>query len=155
MVRRVSTFVVGVTLAVLAAGCALWRSAALDGSSAATNSPISPTDCGTSDERPADPYDARGRQCFWDAFSSGIAVRWTVMSYTAEGDPVPETINSASGAVVVTRDLSSDRFSNEQDRRTWTWSCRALTRRTWVSDPERYSFELTNCDGRGSSAVFP
>jgi hypothetical protein len=154
---RVLPIAIGVTLAVLLVGYAVSRNASLDRFSAAarSNSPSAPADCGTSDLRPADSYDARGRQCFWDAYSSGMPVRWAVVSYTTEGDPVPETISSTSGSAVVTRDLSSDRFSSERDRRTWTWSCRALARRPLINDPQRYVFELTNCDGDGSSTVFP
>lgn len=112
-------------------------------------------DCGGSDERPPDSYDVAGRDCFWSAYSAGKPARWTVTSSTVEGDPIRATISFDQGVVVVTRDMSSDRFSSERDRRIWRWTCRTMTQRTWATDAQRFSFELSDCTGDGTRAVFP
>jgi hypothetical protein len=115
-----------------------------------------PVDCGSSTQGPGGDYDAVGRSCVWDAYSSGKAVRWSVRSYTIEGDPIPGTLRfDPSVGIEVTRDVTADNFSAPADRRMWTWRCGKMTRMTWVTDPSRYSFELTGCTGDGPSTGFP
>ena len=115
-----------------------------------------PIDCGSSAQGPGDDYDAVGRGCVWGAYSSGKAVRWSVLSYTIEGDPIPATLlfDPVIG-IDVTRDVTADKFSAPADRRMWTWRCGKMTRMTWVTDPSRYSFVLTACTGDGPTTVFP
>jgi len=97
-----------------------------------------------------------GRSCVWDAYSSGKAVRWSVRSYTIDGDPIPGTLRFEPGTgIEVTRDVTADNFSAPADRRVWTWRCGTMTRMTWVTDPSRYSFVLTGCTGDGPSTGFP
>lgn len=122
---------------------------------AATALPASAADCGVSDLRPSAEYDAAGLECFWKAYSAGQPVRWSVVRYTTEGAPTPATMTFTSGVLVVTRDMSKDGFSSQADRRVWTWRCAALQQRTWVTNPQRYSFELRNCTGDGPTAIFP
>ena len=96
------------------------------------------------------------RECVWDAYSRGASVRWSVRSYTDEGDPIPETLRFDSVlGVVTTRDMSADKFSNSADRRIWTWRCMTMTKMAWITDASRYSFKLSNCTGDGATTVFP
>ena len=118
--------------------------------------PFSGIDCGSSTQGPGSDYDAVARECVWNAYSRGAAVRWNVRSYTVEGDPIPETLRFDSVlGVVTTRDMSADKFSNSAGRRIWTWRCVTMTKMAWVTDPSRYSFKLSNCTGDGTTAVFP
>lgn len=65
------------------------------------------------------------------------------------------TMTFQSGVLIVTRDMSKDRYSNQPARRLWTWQCAALQQRPWVTDPQRYSFELSSCAGDGPTVIFP
>jgi hypothetical protein len=122
------------------------------GSPAATFSGV---DCGTSSEGSVG-YDSQARECVWNAYSSGTAVRWSVRSQTIEGDPTPQTLRFDTVlGVVVTRDMSADKFSNQADRRMWTWRCAKMTKVPWVTDPSRYSFEFSTCTGDGPATTFP
>ncbi len=112
-------------------------------------------DCGVSDLRPPATYDAVGVQCVWNAYSAGTPTRWVVTSYTQEGAPIRGTISFEGGVVLMTRDLSADSFSNQLDRRIWTWRCGAMAQRPFVTDPRRFSLELGKCTGDGAAAVFP
>ena len=129
----------------------------------ACSSPASPlpairqaTDCGTFVAGPAAPYDATGTDCFWGAYQAGRAARWSVTSFTTEGDPIPATITftPARGAVV-TRDVTADNFSSPPDRRLWTYRCTTLVRRSWAIDPAKHFFELSGCAGDGPRTSFP
>lgn len=145
----VNVRVLGAVLAVLLVSCAPPRPGPL------TASPASMIDCGFSDLRPPAGYDAVALDCFWNAYSAGQPVRWSVVRYTVEGDPTPVAMTFHIGLLIVTRDMSKDRYSNQAARRLWTWQCAALHQRPWASDPQRYSFELSNCTGDGPTAVFP
>jgi hypothetical protein len=118
-------------------------------------SPAGTTDCGRSQEMPPAPYDAVARDCVWSAYSSGERARWTVSRRTVEGDPIRATITAQTGFIVVTKDMTADRFSAPSDRRLWAWQCRAMTKRVWATDPLRYFFELAECSGDGRNASFP
>ena len=48
-------------------------------------------DCGLAVESVNAPYDVEGRECVWNAYSSGTPVRWQVTSITIEGDPIRPT----------------------------------------------------------------
>jgi hypothetical protein len=113
-------------------------------------------DCGTTNEGFSNAYDSAARDCVWGAYANGAAVQWKVTSTTIEGDPIPETrrFDSVLG-VVITRDFSADKFSAPANRRMWTWRCAKMTKLPWVTDPSRYSFELTSCTGDGPTAIFP
>jgi hypothetical protein len=118
--------------------------------------PFSGIDCGSSREGTGPDYDAGARECVWKAYPSGAAVRWNVMSYTIEGDPIPQTLRFDSVlGVVTTRDMSADKFSSSTDRRIWMWRCTTMAKVVWVTDPSRYSFKLSNCTGAGATTVFP
>ncbi len=67
-----------------------------------------------------------------------------VTQYTTEGARVPSTIAFDGVTVLVTRDLSLDGFSAQAARRLWTWQCRVMTQRPWVTDAQRYSFDLSD-----------
>lgn len=122
---------------------------------ASTATPVSAVDCGLSDLRPPADHDAAALDCFWKAYSAGHPVRWSVVKYTQEGAPIPSTLTFGGGVLIVTRDLSKDEFSSPADRRVWAWRCAALRQRPWVTDPQRYSFELSNCTGDGPRTAFP
>jgi hypothetical protein len=80
--------------------------------------PFSGIDCGNSTEGSGTDYDAEARECVWKAYSNGAAVRWSVRSYTTEGDPIPQTLRFDSALdVVTTRDMTADKFSSSADRR--------------------------------------
>jgi hypothetical protein len=100
-------------------------------------------------------YSASDRACVWNAYSADTPTRWIVTAYTTEGAPVRETLRYEGGVVLMTRDLSADGFSSPADRRLWSWRCSAMTKRPFVTDPQRYSFELTGCSGEVAQAVFP
>jgi hypothetical protein len=112
-------------------------------------------DCGVSDLGPSMAYNASDRACVWNAYSAGTPTRWIVTAYTQEGAPVRETLRYEGDVVLMTRDLSADGFSSPADRRLWSWRCSAMTKRPFVTDPQRYSFELTGCTGEVAQAVFP
>lgn len=101
-------------------------------------------------------YESAGRECVWDAYTAHTAVRWAVRQLTIEGDPIPGTLGYDPGqGIVITRDVRADEFSGTADRRLWMWRCGTMSRRTWATDPSRYSFELTDCRGDGASTHFP
>jgi len=92
----------------------------------------------------------------WSAYSSGAAVQWHLTSTTIEGAPIPQTLRFDSVlGVVVTRDVRADTFSAPADRRMWTWRCGKMSKMPSVSDPSRYSFELSSCTGDGPTTTFP
>ncbi|MGH2796963.1 MAG: hypothetical protein ACRDM0_04615 [Thermoleophilaceae bacterium] len=78
-----------------------------------------------------------------------------MVKYTTEGDPTPETLTFASGAIVMTRDMTRDAFSAQPDRRVWTWRCATVSQHPWATDPQRSFFELGNCFGDGTTTSFP
>lgn len=94
-------------------------------------------------------------ECVWKAYASRVPVRWAVTQYTTEGARVPSTIAFDGLTVLVTRDLSLDGFSGQAARRLWAWQCRVMTQRPWVTDAQRYSFDLSSCTGDGTEAHFP
>ena len=149
----------GVGLAVLIGGCAQSTtppvtSVQLSQTLRATVAAV--VDCGVTDLGPSMTNTAAAeRQCVWNAYSAGIPTRWTVTEYTQEGDPVRATLNVEGGVVLMTRDLSADRFSSPADRRLWSWRCSAMTKRPFATDPRRYSFELSGCTGEVAQAIFP
>jgi hypothetical protein len=113
------------------------------------------TDCGTTKEGDS-AYDSGARDCVWSAYSRGAAVQWHVSGTTIEGAPIPQSLRFDSVlGVVITRDFSADAFSAPENRRNWTWRCIKMTKVPWVTDPSRYSFELTNCTGDGPTTIFP
>lgn len=113
-------------------------------------------DCGTTNEGLSSTYDSAARDCVWSAYSSGTAVQWHVTGTTIEGAPTPQSLRFDSVlGVVITRDVSADTFSAPGDRRMWTWRCTKMTKLPWVTEPSRYSFELTNCTGDGPTTIFP
>ena len=112
-------------------------------------------DCGVSDPQPPSIYPASGMECVWKAYAARTPVRWAVTQHTTEGAPVPSTIVFDGATVLVTRDLSLDGFSGTPDRRLWSWRCRTMTQRPWVTDPQRYSFDLSDCTGDSVPAHFP
>jgi hypothetical protein len=113
-------------------------------------------DCGTTIEGLNAVYDAKARDCVWSAYSSGAAVQWRLTSTTIEGAPIPQTLRFDTVlGVVITRDVRADTFSGPADRRMWTWRCTKMTKVPWVTEPSRYSFELTNCTGDGPTTTFP
>lgn len=112
-------------------------------------------DCGVSDETAPNAYDATARDCVWSAYSMGTPSRWTVMRRTTEGDPIRATMTAQRGFIIVTRDMTADRFSAAPDRRMWTWQCRTIAKRAWATDPTRSFFDLSGCSGDGGSTAFP
>jgi hypothetical protein len=110
-------------------------------------------DCGTSDDRAS--YDAAARDCIWGAYTSGKTAHWTVKLYTIEGDAIPGLLSIDQGQIVVTRDMTADRYSNADARRRWTWRCREMTKKPLETNPSRMSFILRDCSGDGSGVVFP
>ena len=115
-------------------------------------------ECGTADERLESSYDSSGRDCVWMAYENGQAARWTLRSYTIEGDPIPTTLlfQPAGGiGLVVTRDTSADKFGGFGNQRLFTYRCATMTRVPRRDDLSRYSFALTNCTGDGSSTSVP
>ena len=119
--------------------------------------PFTGIDCGTTDERPGSSYDATRRDCVWNAYTSGHAVRWTLRSYTIEGDPIPVTLlfQPAGGlGLVLTRDISADKFGGG-GQKVFTFRCGTMTKAPRRDDTSRYGFMLTNCTGDGSSTSLP
>ncbi len=112
-------------------------------------------DCGVSDLGPSMAYAATERECVWNAYAAGIPTRWIVTEYTQEGAPVRATLNFEGGVLLMTRDMTADSFSSPADRRLWSWRCSAMTKRAFVTDPQRYSFELTGCTAELAQAIFP
>jgi len=118
--------------------------------------PFSGIDCGLAVESVNAPYDLEGRECVWNAYSSGTPVRWQVTSITIEGDPIRQTLKfDRVLGVVVFRDMSADRFSGQANRRVWTWRCSTMAKAIWATDPSWYSFNLTSCTGDGPTTSFP
>jgi hypothetical protein len=120
--------------------------------------PFTGIDCGTTDERLGSSYDATGRECVWNAYANGREARWTLRSYTIEGDPIPTTIlfRPAGGiGLVVTRDTSADKYGGVGNQRVFTYRCGTMTKTTRGDDVSRYDFTLTNCGGDGSSTSVP
>lgn len=122
--------------------------------SATTRAATATVTCGPSD-LPNLTYDASAQACVWDAYSTGTPLRWSATMYTTEGAAVPETLHFEGGVLVVTRDMTADGFTNPVDRRVWSWRCTAMTKRPFVTDPQRYAFELTGCMGEFASPNFP
>ena len=123
------------------------------GSSAGAATPV---DCGSFDQTPTDAYDRAGRECMWNAYGAQRAVIWKVRGITIEGDPIPSELAFQPGrGFVITRDVTADQFSAPADRRVWTWRCPAVAKRVWATDPTRYSFEFTGCQGDGAMTAFP
>ena len=113
-------------------------------------------DCGTVDQGPTDAYDGAGRECVWNAYAANRPLVWKVRAITIEGDPIPSELTFEPGrGFVITRDVTADEFSAPGDRRIWTWRCAAASKQVWVTDPARYSFEFTGCQGDGATTVFP
>lgn len=153
-------FFVAAGLAMLVAGCTLTsppQPTAPIGPTASLRlgTPAAVVDCGVSHPRPSSTYPASGMECVWKAYAARTPVRWAVTQYTIEGAPVPSTIVFDGATVLLTRDLSLDEFSGTADRRLWSWRCRTVTQRPWVTDGQRFSFELGDCTGDGASANFP
>ena len=112
-------------------------------------------DCGSFDAG-HDEYDQAGVDCVWSAYTAQRGLMWRVTSVTIEGDPVPATLSFEPGkAIVVTRDLSADKFTAPGSRRIFTYTCGTMTRTTWPTDPSRYYFALSACTGDGPETVFP
>jgi hypothetical protein len=115
-----------------------------------------PVDCGSVDQRPTDAYDVAGRDCVWNAYQAQRPLIWRVRGTTIEGDPIPGELTFEPGrGFVITRDVTADEFSAPSDRRVWTWRCPAIAKRVWATDPTRYIFEFTSCQGDGATAAFP
>jgi hypothetical protein len=112
-------------------------------------------DCGVTDLGPSIAYAATERECVWNAYAAGIPTRWIVTEYTTEGAPTRESLSFEGGVLLMTRDMSADGFSSPADRRLWSWRCGAMTKRAFVTDPQRYAFELTGCTGELAQAIFP
>ncbi len=93
--------------------------------------------------------------CVWKAYKAGTPLRLSVTTNTVDGAQVPSTIVFDGVGVLVTRDLSLDRFSATADRRVWSWRCGTMTQRTWTADAQRYSLEMGGCTGDGTTATFP
>ena len=92
----------------------------------------------------------------WNAYGAQRAVIWKVRGITIEGDPIPSELTFQPGrGFVITRDVTADEFSAPADRRVWTWRCPAVAKRVWATDPTRYSFEFTGCQGDGAMTAFP
>ena len=118
--------------------------------------PYAGIECGTTDERLGTSFDAAGRDCIWGAYANGREARWTLRSYTIEGDPIPTTLlfQPAGGiGLVVTRDTSADKFGGVGNQRVFTYRCATMTKVLYGGDI--YSFMLTNCTGDGSSITLP
>jgi len=114
-------------------------------------------DCGASDER-LGTYDATGRECFWSAYTKGSAARWSLRTYTIEGDAIPMTLlfqPKGGIGLVVTRDTSGDRFGGGGNRRIFTYRCGTMTKTPHGDDISRYDFLLSNCGGDGPSTSVP
>jgi hypothetical protein len=120
--------------------------------------PFTGIDCGTTDERLRPSSDATGRECFWDAHVEGREARWTLRSYTIEGDPIPTTLlfrPTGGIGLVVTRDTSADKHAGVGNQRVFTYRCGTIAKTTRGNDASRYGFSLTNCTGDGSSISVP
>lgn len=114
-------------------------------------------DCGTARMSNAgSPYDQALLDCVWAAYARGEAARLSITMVTTEGHLVPTALLAVPGGrSIVTRDLTADNFSSPADRVVNTYSCTALTRRPWATDPKRYVFELSDCLGPAPTATFP
>jgi hypothetical protein len=120
--------------------------------------PFTGIECGSADERLDSSYDASGRDCIWNAYENGRAARWTVRSYTIEGDPIPTTLlfRPAGGiGLVVTRDTSADKFGGVGNQRVFTYRCGTMTKVPYGGDIPRNGFMLTKCTGDGASITVP
>jgi hypothetical protein len=118
--------------------------------------PFTGIECGTTDERFGTSFDATGRDCIWSAYAHGRAARWTLRSYTIEGDPIPMTLlfQPAGGiGLVVTSDTSADKFGGVANQRVFRYRCGTMTKVPYGGDTSRYSF--TNCTGDGRSTTLP
>jgi len=134
----------------------IWTVLVMLGACGSQSVTFSGIDCGTTIEGLNAGYDGRARDCVWSAYSSGAAVQWHLTSTTIEGAPIPQTLRFDSVlGVVVTRDVRADTFSAPADRRMWTWRCGKMSKMPSVSDPSRYSFELSSCTGDGPTTTFP
>jgi len=119
--------------------------------------PFAGIDCGASDER-LGTYDAAARECFWSAYSSGSSARWSLRSYTIEGDPIPTTLlfePKGGIGLVVTRDTRGDRFGGVGNQRIFNYRCGTITKAPHGDDISRYGFLLSNCTGDGPSTSVP
>lgn len=134
----------------------LLLAATLISAAACGAAPFTGIECGTTDEGLGTSFDATGRDCIWNAYESGREARWTLRSYTIEGDPIPTTLlfRPAGGiGLVVTRDTSADKFGGVGNQRVFTSRCGTMTKVPSGGDIARYSFRLTNCTGDGPSAT--
>ena len=120
--------------------------------------PFAGIECGTTDDWSGTSSDATGRDCIWNAYQNGRAARWTLRSYTIEGDPIPVTLvfrPEGRIGLVVTRDTSADKFGGVGNQRVFTYRCNTMTKVPHGGDNSRYSFMLTNCTGDGPSITIP
>jgi hypothetical protein len=116
--------------------------------------PFTGIECGITDEGSGASFDATGRDCIWNAYENGRAARWTLRSYTIEGDPIPTTLlfrPEGQIGLVVTRDTSADKFGGVGNQRVFTYRCVTMTKVPYSGDISRYNFRLTNCTGDGPS----
>src|SRR5207247_11172001 len=101
---------------------------------------------------------AAARECFWSAYSNASAARWSLRSYTIEGDPIPTTLlfqPKGGIGLVVTRDTSGDRFGGVGNQRIFTYRCGTMTKTPHGDDISRFGFLLSNCGGDGPSTSVP
>lgn len=134
----------------------LLLAATLISAAACGAAPFTGIECGTTDEGLGTSFDATGRDCIWNAYESGREARWTLRSYTIEGDPIPTTLlfRPAGGiGLVVTRDTSADKFGGVGNQRVFTYRCGTMTMVPNGGDIPGYSFRLTNCTGDGSATL--
>lgn len=111
--------------------------------------------CGSSDLRPPSEYDSVALACVWNAYSARTPARWSVTRYTTGGAPIPETLRYEGGVILLTRDMTADPLSRQPDRRLLFWRCSTMTKRPYVSDSQKYFFDLAGCSGDGSATAFP
>lgn len=120
--------------------------------------PFTGIECGTADEGSGTSFDTTGRDCIWNAYENGRAARWTLRSYTIEGDPIPTTLlfrPEGRIGLVVTRDTSADKFGGVGNQRVFTYRCGTITKVPYGGDISRYGFMLSNCTGDGPSITIP
>lgn len=105
--------------------------------------------CGNEVSRHGSGYDAKARECIWQAYSAHEPAEFSTTRYTIEGDPISYRIQITPEGVVVTVD-SKDRFGQQG---VFTHTCQALERIKQEEQPDRFGFALSGCTGGGADRL--
>ncbi|AUX26795.1 hypothetical protein SOCEGT47_073650 [Sorangium cellulosum] len=102
--------------------------------------------CGTEVVKRGEGYDARARECIWQAYKDREPAEFTTTRYTIEGDPITYHLEvTLTGVVVVVN--SKDRYALQG---VFRHACRNLERIMQEGSEDRFGFALSACSGGGA-----